>query len=231
MMTCIAIDDEPLALSLLEDNIRKIPFLNLIGKYDDPFQAVGLLNEGNVDLVFIDIQMPGINGLKFLGSLNVKPLAIVVTAYNQYALESYEFNVVDYLVKPVEMDRFMKACNKSLEIHLLRSTDQANNLKKYIFLNVGYSLQKVIFDDIIYIEGLKEYIKIHLKSSKNPLLVRMSMKAIEADLPQNNFVRIHKSFIVSVDEITALRKNSIFLGELELGIGDTYSHVLDQLKK
>lgn len=230
-MRCIAIDDEPLALDLLEDNIKKIPFLTLLQKFDDPFAAVDLLNSGQVDLMFIDIQMPGITGLKFVGSLKDKPLTIVVTAYQQYALESYDFSVVDYLVKPVEMDRFMKACHKALEIFEMKTAKPSvPSQKSHMFLNVGYSLQKVIFNDVLYLEGLGDYVKIHLKSTTSPLLVRTTMKSLEAELPSDQFVRIHKSFIVSISEITALRKNSVFLGDVELGVGDTYLDIIDHLK-
>lgn len=230
MINCIAIDDEPLALDLLENNISKISFLHLIGKFDDPLNAVDLLNTGQVDLMFIDIQMPTITGLQFIDSLQNKPLTIVVSAYRKYALESYEHHVVDYLLKPVAMDRFMKACNKAKEIHDLKTGSVQKKEQKFMFLNVGYSLQKVIFKNIIYIESDRDYINIHLKDGQKPLLVRMSMKGIELELPSDQFIRIHKSYIVSINEITALRKNSLFVGDLEIGIGETYSGVVEILK-
>ena len=217
MMNCIAVDDEPLALKLLQDNISKVPFLKLVAACNDAFEAMNALQEKKIDLVFIDIQMPGLTGLQFIGSLENKPLVIFITAYKQYALESYDLSVVDYLVKPVPLDRFIKACNRAKELYELKAIKQHNAVQpsiEYFFLNVDYSQVKVIFDDIIWIEGLGDYIKINLKSTKKPLIVRTSLKAIEPELSSNKFIRIHKSYLVAISEITAVRKNNIFIKEM-----------------
>jgi len=228
MLNCIAVDDEPLALSLLADNISKVPYLHLVATCGDAFEALQVLQREKIDLVFIDIQMPGLTGLQFIESLAQKPMVIFITAYKQYALDSYNLSVVDYLVKPVPLDRFMKACNKAFELHQLRHAkpvvDQPT--PDYFFINADYSLVKVLFNDILWIEGLRDYVKIHLKSSGKPIVARMSIKAIEEQLPAAKFIRIHKSYLVSLESITAIKKNSVFIAEHELPVGETYRDVI-----
>lgn len=229
MINCIAIDDEPLALELLEDNISKLPFLKLIGSYDNAIDAMKGIQEQKVDLIFLDIQMPGLTGLQFIQSLTIKQMIILVTAYEKYALEGFNLQVTDYLVKPVSIERFIKACNKAKELYDLKNApgiQNNNNQAGYFFVNVEYSLVKVTIDDIVYIEGLKDYIKIHLNSSQKPVVTRMPMKTIEEQLPADKFIRIHKSYIVSVPFITAIRKTSLFLNSFELPVGDNYRHAI-----
>jgi two-component system, LytTR family, response regulator len=228
MINCIAVDDEPLALKLLQDNISKVPFLKLAAACNDAFEAMKTLQENKIDLVFIDIQMPGLTGLQFIGSLENKPLVIFITAYKQYALESYDLAVVDYLVKPVALDRFIKACNRAKELHELKTIKQQPSAE-YFFLNVDYSQVKVMFDDIIWIEGLGDYVKVNLKSTKKPFVVRTSLKAIETELPSNKFIRIHKSYLIAIAEITAVRKNSVFIKEMELPVGETFREAVEKL--
>ena len=231
-MNCIAVDDEPLALKLLEDNISKVAYLNLVASCANSFEAVKALEENTVDLIFIDIQMPGLTGLQFISTLENKPLVIFITAYKQYALESYDLSVVDYLVKPVAIDRFIKACNRAKELLELKSAkDQTAtiNTKDFFFLNADYSQVKIMFNDIIWIEGVRDYIKIHLKSSNTPLLIRSSLKAIEPEIPSPKFLRIHKSYIVSVEGITSIRKNSVFIKDMELPVGETYREAVEKL--
>ena len=209
-----------------------MPFLKLVATYNDAFEAMKALQENKIDLVFIDIQMPGLTGLQFIGTLENKPLVIFITAYKHYALESYDLSVVDYLVKPVPLDRFIKACNRAKELHELKAVKQQHNvqpLSEYFFLNVDYTQVKVIFDDIIWIEGLGDYIKINLKSTKKPLIVRTSLKAIEPELSPNKFIRIHKSWIVAISEIKAVRKNNIFIKEMELPVGETFREAVEKL--
>jgi two-component system LytT family response regulator len=246
MLRCIAVDDEPLALGLLADNISKVPFLDLVAKCGDAFEAARALQEKEVDLVFMDIQMPGLTGLQFIQSLARRPMVILVTAYKKFAPEGFDLDVVDYLVKPVSMDRFLKACYKAQELHQLKTAaaqgstipapgspaapaGPAANLPEFFFVNVDYSLVKVLFADIIWVEGSGDYVKVHLVSTPKPLLVRMSGRVLEAELPADKFLRIHKSYIVSIASITAVRKNSVFIKEMELPVGETYRDALRQL--
>jgi two-component system, LytTR family, response regulator len=228
MIRTIAVDDEKLALDLLEDNISKVSYLQLIAKCRNAFDALKVLEEQQIDLVFLDIQMPGLTGLQFIRSIKQKPMIILITAYEQYALESYGLDVVDYLVKPVAIDRFVKACNKALELYQLK-TKQVEKPKEtdpdYFFINVDYSLLKIAFADIVYIEGLRDYIKIHLKNSK-PVIARMNVGAMDEQLPASKFIRVHKSYIVSIGHITAIRKNSVFMGKLEIPVSFTYRDAL-----
>jgi two-component system LytT family response regulator len=230
-MKCMAIDDEPLALQLLEDNIGKVPYLEQVAACRTAFDAMKVLQEYRIDLIFIDIQMPGLTGLQFIGSLEHKPLIIFVTAYKQYALESYDLAVVDYLVKPVTLERFIKACNRAKELHELKEGKQQAMAQspEYFFVNADYSQVKVVYSDIRWIEGLRDYVKIHLKSTQKPLLIRSSLKAIELELPPAKFIRIHKSYIVAIESTSAVRKNSVFLDEMELPIGETYKDEVDNL--
>jgi DNA-binding LytR/AlgR family response regulator len=225
MLKCIAIDDEPLALELLEDNISKLPYFQLIASCSHPLEAMKILQEQSVDLVFLDIQMPGLTGLQFIQSITQKPMFIVITAYEKYALDGFNLDVVDYLVKPVALDRFIKASNKAWELHQLKTKSKETvkeSSQNYFFINVDYSLLKIIFSDIIYIEGFKDYIKIHLNSTSKPVVARMSMKSIEEQLPSSLFVRVQKSFIVSKNYITAIRKNSLYINNIEIPVGDNY---------
>jgi two-component system, LytTR family, response regulator len=232
MLKCIAIDDEPLALELLEDNISKVSYLQLEASFSNPLDAMKLLQQQSIDLVFLDIQMPGLTGLQFIQSITQKPMFILITAYEKYALDGFNLDVVDYLVKPVALERFIKACNKAWELYQLKTTQKEtlpDTSQDYFFINVDYSLLKVIFKDIMYIEGLKDYIKIHLKSSSKPVVARMSMKSIEEQLPSVMFIRVQKSYIVSKEYITAIRKNSIFIGNIEIPVGDNYKDGLTSL--
>jgi two-component system, LytTR family, response regulator len=224
MIRCIAIDDEPLALELLEDNISKLPFLQLVAKCDNAMEAMKVLQQEPVDLIFLDIQMPGLTGLQFIKSMTEKPMIILVTAYEKYALEGFNLDVVDYLVKPVSLDRFVKACNKANELYQLKTKPKETALpnSEYFFVNVDYSLLKVVFADIVYIEGLKDYIKIHLKSTSKAIITRHSIKSLEEQLPASQFIRIHKSYIVSLKHITAVRKSSVFIDAIELPVSDNY---------
>ena len=231
MLRCIAVDDEPLALELLEDNISKVPYLQLVATCSNAMEAMKVLQQQPADLIFLDIQMPGLTGLQFIQSMTEKPMIILITAYEKYALEGFNLDVTDYLVKPVSLDRFVKACNKAKELYELknRTNKDAPSNPDYFFVNVDYSLLKINFNDIRYIEGLKDYIKIHLKSSSRAIITRMAMKAIEEELPVAKFLRIHKSYIISLEHITAIRKNSVFIDEIELPVGENFRAAVGNL--
>jgi len=233
MLKCIAVDDEPFALQLMQDYISKVPYLELVATCSDAFEATAVLQQQEIDLVFIDIQMPGITGLQFIQSLTQRPMFILITAYEKFALEGYTLNVVDYLLKPVELSRFMQACNKAQELYQLKHAPVQPNAPEadYFFVHVDYSLVKVLYQEVMWIEGLRDYVKIHLKPPAKPLMVRSTVKNIEEELPPAKFIRIHKSFIVSVDSITSVRKNSIFIDDMELPVGETYRDTINQLTK
>ena len=226
MLKCIAIDDEPLALELLEDNISKVPFLSLVASCSNPLEAMKVLQNETIDLIFVDIQMPGLTGLQFIKSIAIKPMFILITAYEKYALEGYELDVVDYLVKPVPLDRFIKACNKAWDLYQLKNKKDTEESQPYFFINADYSLVKVVFTDIMWVEGLKDYLKIYLKSSSKPLVARLTMKAMEEQLPPSMFLRVQKSFIVSKNYITSIRKNSVFINDVEIPVGDNYKEAI-----
>ena len=232
MLRCIAVDDEPLALELLEDNISKVPYLQLEATCSNAMEAIKVLQQKQVDLIFLDIQMPGLTGLQFIQSMTDKPMIILITAYEKYALDGFNLDVIDYLVKPVSLDRFVKACNKAREWHQLKARTPDATEKRfadYIFVNADYSLLKVVMDDIMWVEGLKDYIKIHLKSSSKAVITRMTMKAIEDILPPARFIRIHKSYIAAMNFITSVRKTSVMIGAMELPVSETYQEGLIKL--
>jgi DNA-binding LytR/AlgR family response regulator len=228
MLNCIAVDDENLALDLIEDNIHKVPFLNLVKRCKNPFEAMEVLQNEEIDLIFLDIQMPGITGVQFLQSLTNSPMVIFVTAYQQYALEGFNLNVIDYLLKPIDFERFLKAVNKASELYNLKhkvTTIEVINDPKIstIFVNADYSLVKIKTEEIMFIEGLKDYVKINLNSSNKPIVTRMTMKAIEEKLPSSDFFRVHKSFIVSLDKIESIRNLKIKIGNAQIPISESYS--------
>src|SRR5688572_20121794 len=193
MMRCIAVDDEPLALDLLEDNIKRVPYLQLVKRCKNAFEANEVLMHEKIDLIFLDVQMPGISGIQFLQSVKAPPLVIFITAYEKFALDGFNLDAVDYLLKPVSFERFLKATGKAYELFNFKQLN-ASTLQEYLFVNADYNLLRVNLSDILYIEGLKDYVKIFLSSAQRPVITRMSMKTVEEKLPSSQFSRIHKSF-------------------------------------
>jgi DNA-binding LytR/AlgR family response regulator len=215
MIRCIAVDDETPALDILEDNISRVPFLQLVEKCKNAYQAMDLLRKESIDLLFLDIEMPGLDGLRMLQELADRPMVIFITAYRKYAADGYDLDVLDYLVKPVSFERFLKAAHKALEYQQLRQ-------KGYIFIQSEYKQTKVFIHEIRYIEGLGNYVKIHLTSCPRPVISKLSMKSIVEWLPSGKFVRVHKSFIVMVDKISSVRGESITVGETEIPLSRRY---------
>lgn len=226
MIKCIAIDDERLALDMMSEFIKKVSFLQLLTTCSNAMEAYEFLEHESVDLIFVDVEMPEINGVQFVQSLKQKPFIIFSTAYKKYALEGFELSVIDYLVKPYSFDRFYKSVHKVKEAHALINNSTPSVLKQlppdYIFVNADYSLVKVIIPEILFIEGLKDYIKIHLITSSKPIVTRMSMKSMEERLVLLGFKRIHRSYIVNLSKITSIKKTRLYIGENELFIGDSY---------
>lgn len=223
-MKCIVVDDESMARKLMEENIRQIPFLELVKSCKNPFEAMQVLEEEDIDLMFLDIQMPGMLGTKFLASLRQKPLVIFVTAYANYAVESYELDVVDYLLKPVSMERFTKAAYKALEAWQRKksapSPPSTEEEAEDFFVNVEYSLVRVPVKEITHIEGMKDYVKIYLDTAGKPIITKSTMKGIEEKLPPRGFMRVHKSYIVHLNKIESIRSHTINIGQHEIPVSE-----------
>ena len=226
-VTCIIVEDEPLARNLLVDYVKKTPSLQLIGACANAMDAMDMLRQQPVDLLFLDIQMPEITGITFLKILQKRPLVIFTTAYSQYAMEGYELDVVDYLLKPITFDRFLKAVDKA--IHRLQTSKQsaAGNTQsspvekpEFVFVKDGTKMVKVMLDDIQYVEGMKDYVTIHTHDKKITTLQRM--KLLEEMLPADKFIRIHHSYIIALRAIDAVHRNEVQIGKALLPISDSY---------
>jgi DNA-binding LytR/AlgR family response regulator len=229
MMRCIAVDDEKLVLDLLIDNIGQVPYLQLVKACRNAMEAIEVLQHEKINLIFLDIQMPRLNGLQFIQTLQHPPMIILITAYEKYALESYNLNVVDYLLKPVSFERFLKACNKAKELFDLKNDKTQEQAADHIFVNVEYTLVKVLFADILFVEGLKDYIKIHLASASKAVLTKMSLKAMEEKLPADKFIRVHKSFIIATDKVTVIKRDFACIDNHEIPVSDFYKENLSRL--
>ena len=223
--TCLIVDDEQLARRLLKDFVAKVPMLELKGMCKNPLEAMDILQTEHIDIMFLDIQMPELTGIEFIKSMSHKPAIIFTTAYSEYALEGYQLDVIDYLVKPFPLDRFIKAVNKATDyIDLQRNAGKKNDLESmdsnYILLHADHKIYKVNLDDILYIEGLKEYVSYFTKEKR--IIVLQSLKSIEESLPSNKFIRVHRSYIVPINRIKTLDGNQVQIGEKLIPIGRSY---------
>jgi two-component system, LytTR family, response regulator len=231
-LKCIAVDDEPLALDIIEDYVAKVPFLELVKRSENAIEALQLVQAGGIDLVFLDIQMPDITGIQFLKIAGNKANYILTTAYSQYALESYDLNVCDYLLKPIAFDRFYKAVEK---VHQqLQKTEPTAMpalpetaplaavapVQDFIFVKTEHKIQKIQLDDILYIEGLKDYISIFTKTER--IITLQNMKKMEETLPKAEFIRVHKSYIIALNKIENIERSRIAINGKTIPIGDTY---------
>ncbi|MCD8136800.1 MAG: LytTR family DNA-binding domain-containing protein [Parabacteroides gordonii] len=235
-LTCAIIDDEPLAISLLESYVNKTPFLSLAGKYNSAVNALPILSKEPVDLLFLDIQMPELNGMEFSRILEGDTHIIFTTAFSQYALDSYKVNALDYLLKPISYPDFLKSANKALQWYeLLRegqshpeTTDPGTGSSRTahtienIFIKTEYKLMQIELRKILYIEGLKDYVKIYVEDEPRPILSLMSMKSLEDMLPTDRFIRVHRSFIVQPEKIKVIERNRIVFGKEYIPISDNY---------
>jgi DNA-binding LytR/AlgR family response regulator len=227
MIKAVAIDDEPLALNIAKAFCEKIDYIDLVRTFTEAGAALKFLKEHPVDLLFLDINMPVISGIEFYKMLPGDTIVIFTTAHSQYAVEGYNLNAIDYLLKPFEFNRFQKACEKAKDyLDYVRMKETA--APQHIFLRVDYSMTKVMLADIQYIEGLDNYIKIHFVNGKT-LLVRMSMKGMIELLPANEFIRVHRSYIIPKSKVTAERSKTIFLGTIEIPVGTNYVEEVQQL--
>lgn len=229
-LRCAIIDDEPLALGLLESYVKKTPVLTLCGTYSSAVQAMESLPENQVDLLFLDIQMPELNGLEFSRMVSNDTRIVFTTAFNQYAIDGYRVNALDYLLKPISYADFMEAVNKAVRWFELQqkvdSTPPAENVGKYIYVKSDYKLVQIELDKILYIEGLKDYIKIHLEGTDKAVLSLISMRAMEEKLPASQFIRVHRSFIVQKQKIKIIDKGRIIFGKDYVPISDSYKQEL-----
>ncbi|HNY07833.1 MAG TPA: LytTR family DNA-binding domain-containing protein [Bacteroidales bacterium] len=224
MISTIAIDDEPLALKLLSGYIAKTPFLSLEGEFDNPLAAIEFLEHTAVDLIFLDIHMPDLNGIEFVRALASNPKIVFTTAYEKYAIEGFKLEAMDYLLKPFSYEEFLVAAQKAKkQIELEQKatiTIEANN--EFLFLKSDYKIRRINFDDILYIEGLKDYVKVYLRNEPKPLLTISSMKQIEAKLPVTRFMRVHRSFIVNLSRIETIERFRIVFGKVYIPVSDQY---------
>lgn len=228
-LTCIAIDDEPPALDLLCRFIAQTPFLKLSGSFSNAIEGLRFISENEVGLIFLDIQMPDLSGIelaRILSGRNIanSPSIIFTTAFDQFALEGYKLDVVDYLLKPFGYEDFIRGANKALNLAKLKTNRPEPTSKEegYIYLKVEFQIQKIACAHITYIEGLKDYAKINLKDSEKGILSLITLKALEEKLPKGRFMRIHKSFIVSLEKITSVTKNAVYMGNKMFPVSEQY---------
>ncbi len=235
-MNCIAIDDEPLALDLIRDYTDKIPFLKLERTFSNPMEGLSYLQENKVDMVFLDVELPYVNGIDFVKCLRSRPQVIFTTAYEKYALAGYDLEITDYLVKPIMFERFLKATNKAYNLNKLNKKGIERNENKglemdhqsgFIMVKTGYNTIKVNLNDILYVEGLKDYIKIY--TTEKTILTLNSLKKFQEILPETRFVRVHRSFIVSLQKIDSIQRNRIVIGKTFVPVGENYKNAFKEM--
>jgi two-component system, LytTR family, response regulator len=230
--TCLIVEDEPLARNLLTEYVKKVSFLNLVKACSNPMEALDVLRTNSIDILFLDIQMPEITGITLLKILQKKPAVILTTAYSEYALESYELDVVDYLLKPITFDRFLKAVDKATQrintpVQQVTEKPAGESGPDFVFVKDGTKLVKINFDDILYVEGLKDYVTIHTKTQKVVTLQRL--KSLETQLPADKFIRIHHSFIIALKAIEVVHKGEVQIGSAMIPISDSYKKAFKDL--
>jgi len=229
-ISCLVIDDEPLALKLIEGYVVKTPFLDLKGKCRNAFEAIEKLRKEKIKLLFLDIQMPDLSGMEFTRTLSKDIKVIFTTAFSQYAVEGFKVDAIDYLVKPFNYEEFLKAANKANEwFDFSESKDRVPLIADFIFVNSEYNLVKIFFDDILYIEGLKDYVKIYTTKSDRPILTRLNVKAIESKLDPALFVRVQRSFIVSIRKVDSIRKNRLRIGKTEIPFSENFQDNISRI--
>lgn len=231
ILNCLIIDDEPIARKLLQEYIEETDFLVLAGTAENPLKATGLINTGGIDLIFLDINMPKMNGLDFLRSVNNLPMVIMTTAYGQYALDGFEMAVIDYLVKPFSLERFLKASHKALELKKLKDRPATEkDTDDHFFVKCNGRIEKVQFDELLYAEAMANYVTLYTTTAK--LIVYLTIKSLLEKLPAEKFIQIHKSYVVNTHHIKTIEGNMLHLGGIKLSIGlSFYNEVMDRLLK
>lgn len=227
-LNCAIIDDEPLAAEMLAGYARKTPFLNLTGVYNSAVEAMKTLRTEPVDLLFLDIQMPELSGLEFATILSPDTMIIFTTAFDRYAIESYRVNTIDYLLKPIAYDSFLKAADKALQRQVMLKKQQAYTSDRFIYVKSEYKLVRISLDKILYIEGLKDYVRIVQESDHKPIMCLMNMKTLEDYLPSPEFMRVHRSYIVHMPKVESVDRFRIVFGDTYIPISDTYKDVTQE---
>jgi two-component system, LytTR family, response regulator LytT len=225
MIRTIAIDDEPLALQLVKGYITRTPFLELTAVFDNPLDAMEYLQDNEVELIFLDIQMPDLTGTEFTRILGGSHKIIFTTAYEKYALEGFRLEAVDYLLKPFNYEEFLKAALKAEKLIRLERADKGQEItanSEFLFIKSEYKIRRINFNDIRYIEGLKDYVKVHLLSENLPVLSLSSLKSLEEKLPKTKFMRVHRSFIVNLEKIDTIERSRIVFGKVYIPVSDQY---------
>ena len=224
-INAIAIDDEPKALDVVKLHAAKVPFLELKCCFTNAFEAIPYLQNQKIDLIFLDIKMPDISGIDFINCLQKSPMVIFTTAYSEYAVQGFELDALDYLLKPFSLARFTKSCNKALEIYSLRNGERQN----FIFVKTGYEEEKVFLDDILYVEAEGNYVSFILKNKK--LLSRQSLVDVAIILPENQFIRIHRSFIIALNKIERISKQELLVAGFNLPVGASYEEKVNEIRE
>lgn len=220
---CLIVDDEPLALDLLESYVKRTPFLELVGRCANAFEAMEVLANQTIELLFLDIQMPDLNGVQFSRTLKAGPKIVFTTAFEQYALDGFKVDALDYLLKPFNYEEFLKAANKAQEwFQLLDAQGQKEEPLPYLFVKSEYKLVKINLKDVLYFEGLKDYVKIHLATQEKPVLSLMSLKSLEESLPAGQFMRVHRSYIVNLEKIDSVERSRILINNAAIVVADQY---------
>ncbi len=223
LINCIVIDDEYPAIQQMEDYIARVPFMRLLKSFDNAIEPINFLQKNTVDVIFLDIEMEGFTGLQLINVLQHKPRIVLTTAYDRYALKAFDLNVCDYLLKPISFERFIQAIDKLFDLFVReKSADTSANQyrRDYFFVKTEYRIQRIDFDDILFVEGMKEYLRIHTKKEK--IMILESFKNLEESLPSDNFIRVHKSYIVALDKIVSVEKNKITIGSTIIPVSETY---------
>ncbi len=234
-LTCIAIDDEPLALDLIVSHISKTPFLELLAQFDNPIDAMEYLQKRSVDLIYLDIKMPDLTGVEFARLLRDDSRVIFTTAYDKYAAEGFQLHALDYLLKPISYEVFMESARYAKEYYDLRQVDPTNSDisrgEEYLFIKADYQTHRIDYRDILYFEGLKDYVKLHTIKSTVPIVFHATMKSIEAKLPSKRFMRVHRSFIVSLEKIKTIERDRILFLNRRIPVSKQYKPSFDEFIK
>ena len=228
-MKCIIIDDEPLAQQIIEDYIKMIPFLQLEKKCNSVFDALDVLQRTKIDLIFLDVHLPNVSGIEFISSLENRPMFIFTTAYSEHALEAFDLSAVDYLLKPISFARFLKATNKAYHLYSTKhkvgreeNVEAVENDQEYILVKADYKSVKIKLNQILFIEGLKDYVKIYIQNEDKPIVTLNSLKRMNENLPSGRFLRVHKSFIINTNKIKSVTKNRIIIHDRWIPVGESY---------